>query len=82
MCHNYFFLFLFQFLNYESMITYLQKTWKVENKVTYSSTMYYKLLMFLNIKFNIKFLVRGLRSHTQRVVAKRKISRTGGFYGL
>ena len=23
------------FLNYESMITYLQKTWKIQNKVTY-----------------------------------------------
>ena len=31
---------LFHFLNYESMITHLQETWKVQNKVTYSPTIY------------------------------------------
>ena len=30
-------LFSFYFLNYESMITQLQETWKIQNKVTYSS---------------------------------------------
>ena len=28
-------------LNYENMITHLQETWKIQNKVTYSSTIYY-----------------------------------------
>ena len=30
--------FLFCFLNYENMITHLQETWKIQSKVTYSST--------------------------------------------
>ena len=30
----------FFFLNYESMITQLQEIWKIQNKVTYSSTIY------------------------------------------
>ena len=34
-----FILFYFYFLNYGSMITHLQKTWKIQNKVTYISTM-------------------------------------------
>ena len=34
------FVVVFNFLNYESMITHLQETWKIQ-KVTYSSTMYY-----------------------------------------
>ena len=29
------------FLNYENMITHLQETWKILNKVTYSFTIYY-----------------------------------------
>ena len=29
------------FLNYECMITHLQETWKIQNKTTYSSTIYY-----------------------------------------
>ena len=33
--------FLFLFFNYESMITHLQETWKIQNKVTYSYTIYY-----------------------------------------
>ena len=33
--------FFFSFLNYESMITHLQEMWKIQNKVTYSSTTYY-----------------------------------------
>ena len=32
---------MFIFLNYESMMTHLQETWKIQNKVTYSSTIYY-----------------------------------------
>ena len=31
---------IFVFLNCESMITHLQETWKIENKVAYSFTMY------------------------------------------
>ena len=30
--------FVFNFLNYERMITDLQEAWKIQNKVTYSST--------------------------------------------
>ena len=30
----------FYFLNYENMITHLQETWKIQNKVTHSSTIY------------------------------------------
>ena len=38
-CFIYFLLFfLCYFLNYEIVITHLQKTWKMQNKVTYSST--------------------------------------------
>ena len=37
--------YLFYFLSYESMITFtsyhLQETWKIQNKVTYSSIIYY-----------------------------------------
>ena len=33
-------LFLLFFLNYEGMITHLQETCKLQNKVTYSSTIY------------------------------------------
>ena len=40
-----FFLFLFYFLNYESMITHLQETWKIQNKVTYSSTTGYSYFL-------------------------------------
>ena len=34
-------IFPLYFLNSESMITHLQETWKIQNKVTYSSTIYY-----------------------------------------
>ena len=30
----------FYFLNYENMIIHLQETWKIQNKVTYSATIY------------------------------------------
>jgi len=33
------------FLNYEKMITHLQETWKIQNKVTYSSTVYYNYVL-------------------------------------
>ena len=33
--HSIFF-FLFYFLNYESLITHLQETWRMQNKVTYA----------------------------------------------
>ena len=36
---QFFFFFLFYLLNYQSIITHLQKTWKIQNKVTYSCTM-------------------------------------------
>ena len=47
------------FLNYESMITLLQETWKMPNKVTYSPTTYYNnflvsRLRFFSWSFNIK----------------------------
>ena len=34
----FFFSFLFSFSNYKSMTVHLQETWKIQNKVTYSST--------------------------------------------
>ena len=39
------FLNILYFLNYESMITHLQETWKIHNKVTYSSTIYYNYFL-------------------------------------
>ena len=47
------------FLNYETMVTYLQETWKIQNKVTYSSTIYYtyflsRLITIFSWSFNIK----------------------------
>ena len=33
------------FLNYESMTTHLQEAWKIQNKVTYSSTIYYNYVL-------------------------------------
>ena len=39
--HSNILFFIFIFLDYESMITYLQEVWKIQNKVTYSSTIYY-----------------------------------------
>ena len=40
-----FFFFFLIFLNYESMITHLQETWKIQNKVTYSSDIYYNYFL-------------------------------------
>ena len=40
--HKFFFeYFFFNFFNYESMITYLQETWNIQTKVTYSFTICY-----------------------------------------
>ena len=39
-------IFLFSFLNYESMITHLQETWKIQNKVTQSSIIQYVISFF------------------------------------
>ena len=38
---HFLFKYMFCFLNYESMITHLQETWAIQNKVTYSSTIYW-----------------------------------------
>ena len=35
------FFFMFCFLNYDNMITHLQATWKIQNKVTCNFTMCY-----------------------------------------
>ena len=32
------------FFNYENIITHLQETWQIQNKITYSSTTYYNCL--------------------------------------
>ena len=53
------FLFPFYFLNYKSTITHLQEPWKIQNKVTYSSTIYYnyflsRLIKIFSCSFNIK----------------------------
>ena len=37
----FFFSFFFSFLNYASMMTHSQQIWKIQNTVTYSSTIYY-----------------------------------------
>ena len=39
------------FSNYESMITYLQESWKIYNKVTYSSGLYYNFFRVDKLKF-------------------------------
>ena len=54
----YFFEF-FIFFNYESMMTHLQETGKMQDKVTYSSTSYYNFfkvdkLRFFSQSFNVK----------------------------
>ena len=41
---QYSFFLIFIFLDYESMITHIQKIWKIQNKGTYSSTIYYNCL--------------------------------------
>ena len=44
------------------MITHLQETWKIQNKVTYSSTLYYNY--FLS---KLRFLVGVLISNFQKL---------------
>ena len=39
-----FFFFLSYILNYENMTVQLQETWKIQNKVTYSSTIYITII--------------------------------------
>ena len=41
----------FYFLNYESMITLLEETWKMQNKVTYSLTIYYNNFLVSKLRF-------------------------------
>ena len=43
--HGSFFLFPFHCSDYESMLTHLQETWEIQNKVTYSSTVYYNYFL-------------------------------------
>ena len=33
------------FFNYENMITHSQETWKIQNKLTYSFTVYYNYFL-------------------------------------
>ena len=39
------FFLIFYFLKYGSMTTRLQESWKIQNKVTYSSTIYYNYFL-------------------------------------
>ena len=52
------------FSNYESMITYLQESWKIYNKVTYSSGLYYN---FFRVD-KLKFLVGVSISNSQKLI--------------
>ena len=52
------------FSNYESMITYLQESWKIYNKVTYSSGLYYN---FFRVD-KLKFLVGVSISKSQKLI--------------
>ena len=54
---------LFYFLSYENMITHLQETWKIQNKVTYSSIIQDNY--FLS---TLRFLVGVLLSNSQKLV--------------
>ena len=56
-CACFLFCFSLYFLNYESMITHLQKTWKIQNKVAYSSTIYYNYFFKVD---KLRFLVESL----------------------
>ena len=42
---DFLFLKILYFLNCGSMITHLQETWKIQNKITYSSTIYYNYFL-------------------------------------
>lgn len=54
----------FYFSNYESMITYLQESWKIYNKVTYSSGLYYN---FFRVD-KLKCLVGVSISNSQKLI--------------
>ena len=53
---------LFDFLNYERMITHLQETRKIYDKVTYSSIYYSYFLKQINQGFQLEFQYQTLRS--------------------
>jgi len=59
-----FFLSLFYFLNYESMTTHLQEIWKMQNRVIYSSTVYYS---YFKVD-KIRFLVRVSISNSEKLI--------------
>ena len=66
--HSIFFFFFFKmaiiffyFLNYESMITHLQETWKMQHKVTYSSTIYYNYF-FSRLRFLVGVSISNLKN--------------------
>ena len=48
---HFIFLSLFYLLIYENMITHLQEAWKIQNKVTHSSTIYYNCFKQINQDF-------------------------------
>ena len=51
--------FFFYFLKYKNMIAHLQKTWKIQSKTTYSSTIYYhclsRYMKIFSWSFNVIF---------------------------
>ena len=55
---------LFYFLNYESMTTRLQEIWKMQNRVIYSSTVYYS---YFKVD-KIRFLVRVSISNSEKLI--------------
>ena len=55
--------FYFYFLNYENMITHLQEFWKIQNKVTYSSTI--TIIFWID---KLRFLVGVSISSSQRLI--------------
>ena len=41
----------FLFFSYESMIIHLQETWNIQNRVSYSSTIYYNFFKVDELRF-------------------------------
>ena len=64
MIHTLYF-YLSIFSNYENMITHLQETWKILNKVTYSPTIYYNCLFLID---KLRFLVGVSISNSQKLI--------------
>ena len=68
------FFFIFYFLNYESMITHLTETWKIQNTVikAYNSTIYYNSF-FKQIKYDflLKFQYQTLKSQQSEQKSRR-----------